>query len=445
MLSEIAADALREETQFGGAAARVLTLVDYIPHISDIAALLGATPPFLKMLFTKPSLLFRVMFGPATVAQLRLRGPDAKPDVAVSTIESYPPIPMRRLTYISIGLYALSLVVLVCSLALPLTLDKRKSLQPVGFAPWRNKLLVSARYILFWLHAMALAHFYSTIIHVKAGPAIIIILGFLEVNGYLERRKREDSVRRILTSAAEVDTGILIEKSAYPPAKSGSTNNTVIGGYNYGPFVAIAIALTFAVAQGQLAFGFKHPNNRNIMLKKRQDHSKTASSFLISNAGEGLLEALTEHHGFTPLERVALMCRGNLQDIFSAFHLKPMEVSVNYFDLAVTEEEGGVGTCERCPLAIYDRGVDICMSGSPVCIATSKVRVYDNDLLEILTTKQIGIGQFLGVKKLSPEFVLHDAGRNSNGGVWRYYSLICDGIEFDILEKFSPSFFCIDE
>jgi hypothetical protein len=41
--------------------------------------MIGAMPPLRQLLFLKPLLWFKIMFGPFTVHQYRLRGPGADP------------------------------------------------------------------------------------------------------------------------------------------------------------------------------------------------------------------------------------------------------------------------------------------------------------------------------------------------------------------------------
>ena len=447
MLNEIAADKFREETQFGGAAARVSTLVDYLPHVSDVASLLGASPPYLKMLLTDPGLLLKIMFGPASVAQFRLRGFDAKPGVAMSTINSYPPIPMRRVTFIASGLYISSLVILVSSLIVPLTFETRKSLQPVGFPPLRNKPLQVARYILFWIHVLALAQFYSATTHIQdVSPSIVAIIGILEIHGYMERRNRKESLRKLLTSAVEVDAGIASETIPCPPKKLCCTTSCkykvqASSGSKHVPLTVIMIVLAVVVARAQLVLGFQHPNDMRYILKKQQEQKNVQTLLTTAKAGGVIIDELTKTHNFTPLERVALICSGNLQDLFSAYHFQPVDVLVDHFDLAIPDDNDDT-MASGSPIDVYDRGVALSISGKTFCNATSTVRVYDTMLSETLSSKQIGIGQLLKVMKLYPHFTLHDAGRNEHGGMWRFYSLNCSGlIEFDILEEFSQDVF----
>mmetsp|Transcript_30859 Transcript_30859/g.57167 ORF Transcript_30859/g.57167 Transcript_30859/m.57167 type:complete len:659 (-) Transcript_30859:162-2138(-) len=155
----------------------------------------------------------------------------------------------------------------------------------------------------------------------------------------------------------------------------------------------------------------------------------------VTKAGGDLIDQLTLSQRLTPLERVALTCAGNLQMVFSSFYLQPVEVSVDRFELALTDEDGNAS---KSPLAVYDREVCMDIAGQQFCKATSKVRIYDAELDETLTTQQVGIGQLLRMRNLAPKFRLHDAGRNKHGGMWRFYSMDCKGIvDFDIVEEFS--------
>jgi len=231
--------------------------------------------------------------------------------------------------------------------------------------------------------------------------------------------------------------------STSPKKPPSSCNRPVSSSYKYAPVtgaIMLALAVAFVKCQGALAF--RHPTNMQHMLKKRSV-GKSSQPLLTSKACGELLDKLTKTHGFTHLERVALTCRGNLQDILSAFHLQPVSVSVNYFNLTMITDIGcAASEAADSPIAVYDRSVDMSMLGSVFCQAISKVRVYDAKLLETLSVGQIGIGQLLKANHLCPEFTLHDAGRNAGGGIWRFYSLTCYGmIEFDILEEFSPDIF----
>ena len=204
---------------------------------------------------------------------------------------------------------------------------------------------------------------------------------------------------------------------------------------NHTSFFIIS-SLTFAVqAMMVSSFQFGRPNNLKFMLTKRQN-SDCSSKLTTTKAGGDLLDTLSESHGLTPLERVALTCNGNLQMVFSSYHLQPVEVSVDEFALSASDED--IDTARPRPLAVYDRIVSMSIAGDTFCKATSKVRVYDEDIFELLTTQDVGIGQLLRLKKLHPKYTLHDAGRSDDGGLWRFYSMdVDDVIEFDILEEFA--------
>jgi len=182
------------------------------------------------------------------------------------------------------------------------------------------------------------------------------------------------------------------------------------------------------------SFQLNHPNNQKYMLTKRQEPDiQTLPT--TTKAGGSLIDHLSKSLSLTPLERIALTCSGNLQVVFSSYYLQPVEVSVDRFELALTDEDGNAS---KSPLAVYDRDVCMDIAGQQFCKATSKVRIYDAELYETLTTQQVGIGQLIRMKNLAPKFRLHDAGRNKHGGMWRFHSMDCkDMIEFDILEEFS--------
>ena len=195
------------------------------------------------------------------------------------------------------------------------------------------------------------------------------------------------------------------------------------------------VVLTFAAkVLFVFSFQFNHLNNQEYMLVKRQEPDiQTLPT--TTKAGGSLIDHLSKSLSLTPLERIALTCSGNLQVVFSSYYLQPVEVSIDRFELALTDEDG---TASTFPLAVYDREVSMNIAGQQFCKATSKVRIYDAELYETLTTQQVGIGQLIRMKNLAPKFRLHDAGRNKQGGLWRFYSMDCkDMIEFDIVEEFS--------
>jgi len=197
------------------------------------------------------------------------------------------------------------------------------------------------------------------------------------------------------------------------------------------PLALVALSLVVNVSFVS-SFQLTDPNNPALKLIRRpQADLKTTTT----KAGGVLIDELNEKLTLTPLERVALTCAGNLQMVFSSFYLRPVKVDVDLFDMSTDEEDK---KADPEPLATWDRIVSMDIESSMFCKATSKVRVYDADLYNMLTTEDVGIGQLLRLRNLMPKFGLHDAGRNEDGGMWRFYTMDVDGIiEFDIIEEFS--------
>lgn len=133
MLQTIEEDMQREANQFSGPTARVGTLTDFLVITNDLAGLIGATPPFLRLAFSDPCLLKGIFFGPHTTAQFRLRGPGALPEKARRTILSYP-TQLWRLQYIGITCWLLGAFLYVASFLLAVPPEWRKIFRPVGFA-----------------------------------------------------------------------------------------------------------------------------------------------------------------------------------------------------------------------------------------------------------------------------------------------------------------------
>lgn len=70
-------DRLNWEKRFAYDAARVKGLVDYQVYCDGLAKVMDVMPPLRELFLTKPWLWIKIMFGPFTVHQYRLRGPYA--------------------------------------------------------------------------------------------------------------------------------------------------------------------------------------------------------------------------------------------------------------------------------------------------------------------------------------------------------------------------------
>ena len=220
MLQAIADDTAQQQAQFHGAALRVSTLVDYTIYVNDLADQLGASPPWVKLLLTDWLLLQRVLLGPHVVAQFRLAGPGAKPELARTTILSFPSVNRRRIVRISVGLYAVALFLAGLSLLVPLPSDARARLLPVGFPRLRSWLplrrTLACAHVLGWAAGAAVL-LASRLRSLKAGLTlpglaacflvalpVAATLG-LEARSYVASRRRVAALRETIVSRRVAD------------------------------------------------------------------------------------------------------------------------------------------------------------------------------------------------------------------------------------------------
>lgn len=181
-----------------------------------------------------------------------------------------------------------------------------------------------------------------------------------------------------------------------------------------------------------------HPNFPNRMLTKANDEPNAVvlsrNDLTSTNAGGNLIHYLSDTHELTPIERIAITSNGSLQMAFSSYYLQATDVQVTRNE-AIDQAEDD----DSNPTVVFDREVMQYIGdrkeGNLFCKANSIVKVYSQEIADIF--QSVGIGNLLRQKDLNPEFILHDAGRAEDGGLWRFYSMNCKGIiEFDILEEF---------
>eukprot|EP01038_Epipyxis_sp_PR26KG_P007866 gene7866-10675_t len=91
---EMAADACKDqknwETRFGYDAKRVKGLVDFQVYCDGIAKVIDCMPPLRSLFFTNITIWTKIMFGPFTMHQYRLRGPHANPKRAQEVLKRQP-------------------------------------------------------------------------------------------------------------------------------------------------------------------------------------------------------------------------------------------------------------------------------------------------------------------------------------------------------------------
>ena len=129
---------------------------------------------------------------------------------------------------------------------------------------------------------------------------------------------------------------------------------------------------------------------------------------------------------YTPLERVVLTANGNLQRIMSAYYGASVVVDVLL--------------CERVEDRVYDREVNLIMDGQKFCNAKGKIELLDDDCIEAVESKNVGVGQLFRYMGLLPSFELLGAGHNEQGELWRTYILSTAKLTCTFTETFVKDF-----
>ena len=175
------------------------------------------------------------------------------------------------------------------------------------------------------------------------------------------------------------------------------------------------------------SFPSRNFNNNAISTKENTETLQTAAT-------SNLKFNLNKVPDITPLERVMLTREGNLQQLISAYYDETVQVKVDRFDRIPTNAVPTAFVRNQYPvdqskvLANWDREVTMTIMSHDFCIATSNVQAHSTEVVDLLDNQAIGIGQLFKLLNLRPKFMLHDAGRNEDGGLWREYSLHCDGL-----------------
>ena len=176
---------------------------------------------------------------------------------------------------------------------------------------------------------------------------------------------------------------------------------------------------------------------------------------LKTSANTNMKFAMSKVPDISPLERVMITREGNLQQLFSAYYDETVYVKVDWFNrmkaktFVPTPLIGMQYPVDQSTvLASWNRQVTMSIMSHNFCKATSIVRAHSPEVAKLLSNEAIGFGQLYKLLDVRPSFMLHDAGRNPDGGLWRVYSLHCEGlVTCDIREDFSPeaSKWCIGE
>eukprot|EP00581_Thalassiosira_minuscula_P015544 CAMPEP_0183729536 /NCGR_PEP_ID=MMETSP0737-20130205/30569_1 /TAXON_ID=385413 /ORGANISM="Thalassiosira miniscula, Strain CCMP1093" /LENGTH=211 /DNA_ID=CAMNT_0025961751 /DNA_START=57 /DNA_END=689 /DNA_ORIENTATION=+ len=191
----------------------------------------------------------------------------------------------------------------------------------------------------------------------------------------------------------------------------------------------VIVALSALSSVVTHAFRLADPTNPSRKLHRRpipeplQNEVYQGNNCTKTIAGGKIIGELTQTLRLTPLERIALTCSGNLINVMSSYHLRPVTLSLEKFELANdNDDDGGVVDDDedffRPPLAIYDRVVTIKILDEVFCRASSKVRIYDAEMATQVL-EGTSIAQLMRAKDEDdwhpPVFLLHDAGRGEDG------------------------------
>ena len=140
----------------------------------------------------------------------------------------------------------------------------------------------------------------------------------------------------------------------------------------------------------------------------------------------GLETSVVIDGSYEPLERVVLTANGNLQRIMSAYYGSSVVVDVL--------------KCDKIGEREYDREVDLLVDGQKFCNAKGAIRLLDDDCVEAVESKAVGVGQLFRFLGLLPSFVLLDAGHTDKGELWRTYTLSNAKLECCFTETFVNGF-----
>jgi dimethylaniline monooxygenase (N-oxide forming) len=90
MTDVINSDTSQWNMRFGYDSKRIKGLVDFQVYVDSLAEMIGCMPNLLELFFTKPYIWYKIMFGPFTMHQFRIYGPNSNPDRAYHVYSRQP-------------------------------------------------------------------------------------------------------------------------------------------------------------------------------------------------------------------------------------------------------------------------------------------------------------------------------------------------------------------
>jgi hypothetical protein len=124
------------------------------------------------------------------------------------------------------------------------------------------------------------------------------------------------------------------------------------------------------------------------------------------------------------------LANGNLQRLFSSYYDAPVHVVVD--------------TCHATSLNnTWNRIVHLTVFEQNICTATSQITILDDDCIQLVESKTVGLGQLFRYLDILPNFTLLDAGYQDES-MWRIYELTCRQLSCRIEERFAPNIWNIE-
>jgi len=177
---------------------------------------------------------------------------------------------------------------------------------------------------------------------------------------------------------------------------------------------------------------------------RKKSVQKKGHSGLVTKAAKGI--KLSEQFAMEPplsaMDRVILTANGNLQRIISSYYDAPVTVHVK----SCVERSHPINV-DKVPMkstGVWDRSVEIKVSDVSFCVAISEITVHEPNCAHLVRSGEVGIGQLFRYLDKLPTFDLINAGRTSEGQLWRLYELESEELTCTIFEKFSPDIWSIE-
>lgn len=110
MTQDITTHARLDREHFEADAERLVALTGYLRFLESVAEVIDCKPPLRRLFMSDLGTWSKIMFGPISPAQYRLKGPGAQPDVARSVLRAMPTMPAPTLAFKFLSLLVSKLI-----------------------------------------------------------------------------------------------------------------------------------------------------------------------------------------------------------------------------------------------------------------------------------------------------------------------------------------------